>query len=85
MYGGTRAPSLLSKYATYYIVHKEVVRQFFLDGFENFIFDMKKAVYPPMPFYVFSYKLSKVKSALDFVKDLENFHFSEKSFHRIDS
>ena len=38
-----------------------------------------------MPFYVGSYKFSKVKSALEFVKDLENFHFGEKSFHRNDS
>ena len=56
MYGGTRAPSLLPKYATDYIVHKEEVRQLFLDGVKNFMFDMKKAVYPPMPFYVGSYK-----------------------------
>ena len=38
-----------------------------------------------MPFYVGSYKFSKVKSAPDFVKDLENFHFGEKNFHRNDS
>ena len=38
-----------------------------------------------MPFYVSSYKFSRVKSALDFVKDLEIFHFGEKSFHRNDA
>ena len=85
MYGGTRAPSLLPKYAIDYIMHKEVVRQLFLDRFGNFLFNMRKAVYPPMPFYVGSYKFSKVKSAPDFVKDLENFHFGEKNFHRNDS
>ena len=26
MFGGSRAPSLLPKYATYYVIHKEVVR-----------------------------------------------------------
>ena len=26
MYGGTKAPSLLPKYATKYVVHKQVVR-----------------------------------------------------------
>ena len=46
---------------------------------------MKKMIYPPIPFYLGSYKFSKVKSALDFVKGLENFHFGEKSFHRNDS
>ena len=85
MYKGTKALSLLPKYATDYIVHKEAVIQLFLDAFESFLFDMKKAVFLPMPFYVGSYKFSKVKSALDFVKDLENFHFGEKSFHRNDS
>ena len=35
---GTKAPSLLLKYAIYYIVHKEVVRQLFLDGFGSFLF-----------------------------------------------
>ena len=27
MYGGSRAPSLLSRYATDYVIHKEAVRQ----------------------------------------------------------
>ena len=62
MYGGNKAPSLLPKYATDYIVHKEGLRQLFLEGFESFLFDMKKAVFLPIPFYVGSYKFSKVKS-----------------------
>ena len=85
MYVGTKAPSLLPKYATDYIVWKEVVRQIFLDGFGSHFFDIKKAVFPPIPFYVGSYKFNTVKSALDFVKELEIFHFGEKSFHRNDS
>ena len=32
-----------------------------------------------------SYKFTKVKNALEFVKELENFHFGEKDFHRNDS
>ena len=81
MYGGTKAPSLLPKYAIDYVVHKEPVRHLFLDGFRIYLFDMKKVVFPPIPFYVDSYKISKVKSAPNFVKYLELFHFSEKSFH----
>ena len=38
-----------------------------------------------MPFYVGSYKFSKFKSAPNFVKDMENFHFGEKNFHRNDA
>ena len=38
MFGGSRAPSLLPKYATDYIIHKEAVRQVFLDGICNFLF-----------------------------------------------
>ena len=68
MYGGSRAPSLLPKYATDYIVHKEVVRQLYIDGIGNFLFDQKKVVYPPLPFYIGSYKFTKVKSASEFVK-----------------
>ena len=49
-YGGTKAPSLLPKYATNYIVHKEEVRHVFLDGFGNHLFDIKKVVFPPIPF-----------------------------------
>ena len=82
MYGGTKAPSFLPKYATYYIKHKEVVRQLFLDVFGSYLFDLKKVVFPPLPFYVGSYKFSKVKSAPKFVKELEIFHFGEKLFHR---
>ena len=85
MFGGTRAPSRLPRYATNYVVHKELVRQLYIDGIGNFLFDQKKAVYPLLPFYVGSYNLSKVKSASDFVKELEYFHFGEISFHRNDS
>ena len=85
MYGEMKAPSLLLKYVTYYIVHKEGVRQPFLNGFGSHPFDLKKVVFPPLPFYVGSYKFSKVKNAPEFVKELESFHFGEKKFHRNDS
>ena len=32
MYGVSRAPSLLPKYATDYVIHKEAVRQLYIDG-----------------------------------------------------
>ena len=85
MLGGMRAPSLLPRYAMDYVVHKEVVRQIYIDGVGNFMFDKKKYVYPPVSFYIGSYKFSKVKSAPYFVKELEYFHFREISFHRNDS
>ena len=84
MYGGTIAPSLLPKYATDYIVLKEAIIQVFLDGFGSHLFDIKKVFFPPIPFYLGSYKFNKVKSALDFVKEMEIFHFWEKIFHRND-
>ena len=58
MYGGTKAPSLLPKYATDFLVHKEAVREVFLDGFGNHLFDIKKVAFPSVPFYVGSYKFS---------------------------
>ena len=82
MYGGTKAPSLLPRYATNYIVHKEVVRQLFLDGYGSHLFDLKKVVFPPLSFYVGSYKFTRVKNAPEFIKELESFHFGEKIFHR---
>ena len=84
MFGGTRAPSLFPKYATDYVIHKEVVRQIYIDGVGNFLFEQKKVVYPPLLFYIGIYKLSRVKSAPEFVKELEYFHFGEISFHRND-
>ena len=84
MFGGTQAPSLLPKYATNYVVHKEAVRQMYIDVIGNFLFDQKKAVYTPLPFYIGSYKFTKVKSSPKFVKELEYFHFGEKKFHRND-
>ena len=41
MYGGTKAPLLLPRYATDYVVHKEAIRQLFLDGFGSHLFDLK--------------------------------------------
>ena len=70
MFGGTKAPSQLPKYATDYVVHKEVVRQLYIDGIGNFLFDMKNVVYPPLAFCIGSYKFTKVKSAPEFVKEL---------------
>ena len=84
MYGGSRAPSLLPRYATDYVIHKEAVRQLYIDGVGNFLFEQKKAVYPTVPFFVGSYKFSKVKTAMEFVKELEYFHFGEMSFHSND-
>ena len=37
MYGGSRAPSLLPRYATDYVIHKEVVRQLYIDAIGNFL------------------------------------------------
>ena len=63
MYGEFKAPSLFPRYATDYIVHKEAIRQLYIDGVGNFIFDMKKLVFPPLPFYIGSYKFTRVKNA----------------------
>ena len=50
MYGGSRAPSLLPKYATDYVLHKEAVRQVYIDGVGNFLFEHKKEAYPTIHF-----------------------------------
>ena len=63
MYGGSRAPSLIPKYAIDYVLHKEAVRQVYIDGVENFIFKHKKAPYLAIPFWLGSYKFSKVKQS----------------------
>ena len=77
MYGGTKSLSLLPKYATDYIVHKEAIRQIFLDGFGIHLFDLKKIVFPPLPFYMGIYKFTKVKNYPEFVKELENFQLDK--------
>ena len=85
MFGRSRAPYLFPKYTTDYVIHKEIVRQLYIDGVGNFLFEQKKAVYPPVPFYIGSYRFSKVKSAREIVKELEYLYFGEISFHRNDS
>ena len=85
MFGGSKAPSLLPKYATDYIVHKEAVRQVFIDGIGKFMFEHKKTAYPPLPFKLGSCRFAKVKQADEFVAELEKFHFGRMPFHRSDS
>ena len=80
-----KVPSSIPKYVIDYIVHKEASIKLFLNGFRSHLFDLKNDVFPPLPFYVGSYKFTKVNNALEFVKELENFHFGEKDFHRNDS
>ena len=52
MYGGSRAPSLLLKFAMDYVIHKKAMRQLYIDGIGNFLFEQKKAVYPAVPLFV---------------------------------
>ena len=85
MYGGSRAPYFLSRYATDYVLHKEVVRQLYIDGVGNFLFEQKKELYFAVPFFIGSYKFSRVKTTVEFVHELEYFHFGEMIFHRNDS
>ena len=84
MYGGYKSPSLFPKYANGDVNHKELVRQLCINEIKNLLFDMKKDVHPPLPFCIGIYKFNRVKSALEFVKELEYFHFGEKKIHRND-
>ena len=68
MYGCSKAPSLLPKYAIDYVVQKEAIRQVFFDGIGSFLFEHKKATYPPLPFRSGSYKFTRVKKANEFVE-----------------
>ena len=47
MYGYSRAPSLLPKYATDYVVHKEAVRQVSLDGIGSFCLSIRRRLILP--------------------------------------
>ena len=42
-------------------------------------------MYPAVPLFIGSYKFSRVKTATEFVKELEYFHFGEIIFHRNDA
>ena len=85
MFGGTKCPLLLPKYATDYIIHKEAVRQVFIDGIGNYLFEQNKATYPPLPFKLGSYRFAKVKQAAEFIEELGKFHFGEMPFRRNDT
>ena len=61
MYGFSRAPSLLPRYASDYVVHKEAVRQVYLDGVGSFLFEHKNTSYPAIPFWIGNYKFAIIK------------------------
>ena len=67
MYGGSKSPSLLPKYATNYVLHKEAVRQVYIDGVGNFMLEHKNVAYLPVPFFLGIYKFSRVKQVAEFV------------------
>ena len=85
MYGGSKNPLLLPKYAMDYIVHKEAVRQVFIDEIGSFLFQHKNTAYPPLPFNRGSYKFTRVKQAAEFIEELGKFHFGEMPFRRNDT
>ena len=82
IYGGSRAPSLLPKYSTDYVLHKEAARKVYIDGVGSLLFEHKKEAYLAIPFLLGSYKFSKVKQTAEFFQELEHFHFGEMKFHR---
>ena len=49
------------------------------------MFEHKKAGYLAIPFWLGSYKFSKVKLTTEFIQELEHFHFGEMNFHMNDS
>ena len=57
----------------------------YIDGIGSFLFEKKKVAYSTVPFFVGSYKFSRVKNAIDFFKQFKYFRFSEMNFHRNDS
>ena len=67
MYGFSREPSLLPQYAIDYVVHKEALRQVYLDGVGSFLFEHKKAAYPAIHFWIGNYKFTNIKRAAEFV------------------
>ena len=85
MFGGSKTPLLLPKYATDYIVHKEVGKQVFIDGIGHFLFQHKKTTYPLLPFKLGSYQFTRVKQATEFTEELGKFHFGEMTFKRNDT
>ena len=80
MYGGSKTPYLLPKYAIDYIIHKEAVRQVFIDAVGHFLFQKKKTAYPPLPFKLGSCSFTNVKQAAEFIEELGKFHFGEMTF-----
>ena len=64
MYGGSRAPSLIPKYTTDYVLYKEGVRQVYNAGIGNFLFEHKRPTYPAVPFLLGSYNFSRVKQVV---------------------
>ena len=77
MFGGSKTPFLLPKYATNYIIHKEAVSQVYIDGVGHFLFQYKKTAYPSLPFKLGNYKFANVKQAPEFIEELGKFHFGE--------
>ena len=61
IHGFSREPSLLPWYATNYVVHKEAIRQVYLDGVKIFLFEHKKVAYPAIPFWIGNYKFTNIK------------------------
>ena len=57
----------------------------YIDEVGNFLFEQKKAVYPDVPFFIGSYKFSRVKTIVEFVRELQYSHFGEIIFHRNES
>ena len=82
MYGCSRAPSLLPKYATDYVVHKEAVRQVYLDGVGSLLIEHKKEDYPAIPFWMGCRNFQRSNKLLNLYKSWSIFHFGEINFHR---
>ena len=57
----------------------------FIDGVGHFLFQHKKAAYPPLPFKLGSCIFTNVNQAAEFIEELGKFHFGEMPFRRNDT
>jgi hypothetical protein len=80
VYGAMKLPHLLPRFVPDKLVLQEVAYQTIIHGVGGMLYQLKKAIWPPLPLYVGNYFLENTKQAQAEVNNLLSYHFGEERY-----
>jgi hypothetical protein len=85
LYRATKAPHFIPRFVLKWLVIKKISYQAVIYGVRETLYREKKAIWPPLPFWVGSYSFGSIKQVQEEVDMVLSFRFREERFWRHNS